>query len=1460
MSFGASTNGIDSSLLRVTLEMSVPDQDEHGVKYLSRPSRDAISGIPIKKRQFVFPRSPSPPPQLQSLPAGHGGISTTENKSFCLKPFCSLEAGGSSPYFISLSHKAPPVGIDVTGDGGKIVSSKYESHSRLDINDWERNTGSIVVERQNGKEEIVSDGELLSLKRTQQLRSSPISPIDDPRAEGTRTDRATLDDTYASLSGRTGLQTALKGSNQKAEIHDKYFIKKGQLEMQDACSSKEEQCDLQVSMERCATNSKTYSAHKSVDRSNWDLNTTMDSWEDSSSDLALKHESDRLGKGLWSCSIQEVCKEPNASYGGSNEPKTLNKVFCLGLSSSSKSGGVLHTSETEASLDLRLKPSFMSESYFTYGTPFPLGKMDSEREMQFLSLSTNLTSFNPDPELASCGAVKHDPYKGCIRLNDMNTEIVGSKQFSFKTVKIEPTEIEHGSRLKIPEVADSVGDTAVKLEPMENGLDGDIEGMGKKNASDIVVNNANLFQSMNRSLEDIVTHSKVLDSLVESSLKDDILQLKSESITLLQSNIISKAEVMQHAVVYSKPVSLSMEPSVYEAKLLNSVEEAPGSTRADVLIKCQDDDAVKDMNSVKDVCKHHPSMGVNLMPENLACEAIEKKVDDAKAEDTSHMGSTLISSATKPVQRSCANFNVLENNQSNNGTSSSILEENGDSDYKPDSSHDADHLNGVNDDIDYEDGEVRDPAALAVNEVSHLRESKKTEDACPLGLVGFPAPSSLYGKNCQTGSPEMFKDPGTVECVSSHDLPLSTLADQQESSSVTGDSGRRKTRKTMRKISRDPSKKKDKGTELMSKSDGDSVLGAGNDDSQGDSNGAKRDIGAHTNASIPSITEAKKDAVIRGHTGRIISLNSVSGLTKPVHKMRLSSNFRSEKSADKSLKRENSYSHFNRDEISNERFRRNGSENNRSWACGKRGLDSIHMRERSESDSLQRGRDKRQPKQLHINRNFEPNCLQDYIDNNSEKSNEKSGGNGSGSNGSWACGKRGLDSMHMRGRGRSDSMHMRGRGGSDSMHMRGRGGSDSLLRCRDEKQPNQLHINRNFEPNFMREHVNENNDFIYSGSINSVKVTKPSASNATNRMTRLASNEQGRDHVQARRRSPCGHEQLPIMRYPATEVSPGRCMLRDASEISYVSQEKMMQQMSDEMVDASLCGHAHSPFERTNRMAIHRERRSLSPMLRRVLPQLPPMCSVMSQDISPHWSSHRASDGYNGEREMVEIRSASPVMLPESMRSSRPHFTEEMLARRQSSPYGERLSDVMMDAVSSRQHDFPRSGKHFARKMAWSDDYFSPKMPRLDADDTRQVSRAYRRSPFFQGQNYELDIDGECTVGRRYNNVHIPVRYRQHGVADDDSKDFHFHAEEGPTRAYRYQYEGNQGFDEGSNPREFKERFRNRLGNAGNRYRHMQEQQQQQQQQHHEGSFEHRGEKSWNNSRFNNFRQKRRRY
>lgn len=890
--------------------MSSLDEEKLGVKLHTGPFRDTFFTVPIKKRHLFFPRSPSPPPETQSLPT------------------IDYETGD------------PPTNLTDKGSHDISEAPKHHDLIRDDCNDRKQ------VE--SGLQDTFSDEKLVSFKGIEGS-SELVSRGDLAMEEENLDSKNNSDEAFASEK--------ISGDSSFEKLHNRGSVRREQLELHDPCLWNKEKLDAHdLQKINVLSGSNTVSTQSSLHRSRWDLNMTMDAWEESPSDSATKNpECDGNGgpgfSSLFGRNRPSACstrEESDASPPKFCEPNNLSNDTFLSLHTSPKSGPRVYNSEAEAYLDLCLKPSFIPKSNFSYKNLFNVGTLDS---LKCLSLSVNPSS-TPETKKYICGAVKSQTHVG---IQERKAET-----FILKPIKSESCEIGEASRIIAPGLVNSASVAAIKEEPVEDRDQSQDHSMAKETRdSHLRSYGHNLLES-----------AKFMDSNAkpDSHMKDGILQTPRECPKQLKCEVDSMVQVMQDADKGSKSISINQSSN-------------EGSEHADLFIKHQSEEG-QNMNLQNESWEDDKT--ANLQEELSISGTLAENAADEKSEAVSRLSLSETDSKTELGAETYLNADVIECIQTCKDLSFPFEEEECDNECDPDSPHAIDGVigavfeKGEVDSRGFEDGELRDEASLRANAGSHLVDAiEKSDDICSRGPDDSAAVSSLpeRGKHLAVESPEMSKDPGTVECVNNADP--SVAADLQESSSVTGDSGRREMGRTTRKMPRD-SLRKDKMSEWKTKFDRDPTIV--NIDKKGDGSGAAENCGGHIESSFPLSSDSKRDAFTGGCSGRIINLNSASSRNmKRIHESSLSSRIEREKSADKSFKRQKYRFGRSRDGDPSVRYHKIGNDKQRGLACGRRRSGSVHMRVKGGSNlSPSRVRDERQLNQFG-GRNFDLNYTRDQM-------------------------------------------------------------------------------------------------------------------------------------------------------------------------------------------------------------------------------------------------------------------------------------------------------------------------------------------------------------------------------------------------------------------------------------------------------------------------------------------------
>ncbi|KAJ6802485.1 uncharacterized protein M6B38_194955 [Iris pallida] len=1121
------------------------------------------------------------------------------------------------------------------------------------------------------------------------------------------------------------------------------------------------------------TELKVDSGHLSLNRSNWDLNTTMDTWEGSKTDFAINHGTSTNGrlelddmhnKGLEFGVKDSLYKGPSGAnlMLGNHSLQTNghdNKLLNLSTVVTAEH------SDSVACLGLQLKPSFLSNACATSAN------LNTIRELPYLSLSvkpTNTVSSHI-PQLA-ISVAKPEPFESDHQDTRKVDETGGPNSLALKNVKSEPCE-GHESTISSASDLKSVCSIILKQEPLALSQGCYKSPEGKSTPVDLVshglscqstnmhqnagtfhdnlpdptckspkckspegrafqmelghgssMQNTEVHQTSGKvddnTLEDICKPLGLDEGKLQSNINDPSTHktgVENMDSQLKQSNDFPLDTVMPNAPeeTASKPLHIAMRPMVSDGNEFNSMKKL-----------CETDNLPPPHEPMVPECKEHTT--ADGMPESVAYN----------------------SSEIARIQNE--NGKVVEINETKDnispGTHARICE----FESKVAVSHDAAgakplHKQCGAGDEDYEDGEVADRALL--NERPHEESDvEQVKDISSVGPVDVPAQKAALAEE-----KEIFMH--NTSDVKGHGIDKCEIAsyyekDVQSFSSAAlhnGDSAKSQPNRIIHKLSKDDIKKH-KDPEREAKSD---IGLSTNKDIKGHqadaNNQQEKPEGSHSmlvefselcKTGSSQADGAAKDVTSTGQHSRIIYLNSASN-----------------KLASERMKCESgrsSSSHIER-----------GSPTDRSF-----NHEKSHSRG-SRDEPSKFGVDRRQ---------------------------------------FYQAGRQVTDFMCNRGRTDERLINLNGDKNTDSNQLLEHG--NRLNGVRFPRRLNDTEIdNAAASDGFNRKIRKRSNDEFQNLSRMPCRG--------------LSSGARGQGMM--------GH-------HPIRDISPGRRIGREVPDFVLAREDNLMRNLPDGMMEPTIPPHLHSQYERSEGIFVRRERQSLSPSQRRgVALNLPANCSKSyprAQQRSPHqWTAPgRCPDGYTGPPELVRCRSPEMVRL-DRMRSlhQRPCFQDEMVVRRRASPpYSGRQSDDVIDMVPpTREHNFPRHLRGSNRNMGRfnlidpreiaEEDYFELPLP-----------------PHEFAEEEEYADDRRCEERR---GPIRSFRQRCAAGDEDDGggggENYRFHVDDGP-RTFRLCPENNEGFPEAGSPRDFNGRFRNRLGNRSGRLRDS-VQEQDDNYRHHEG-------------------------
>lgn len=632
------------------------------------------------------------------------------------------------------------------------------------------------------------------------------------------------------------------------------------------------------------TKNNVDSGNHCLNRSNWDLNTTMDTWEGSSTDSSLKdgtadHDRQDLegkqNKGLELGLGRSLFKD--AILGDHRLRKSDHQ---LKFSNPTPITSVVD-SNTEAPLQLHLKPSSLSNPSLKSGIHGAI------KEIPFLSLAMKPVSSTTSTPLAICRTVKSEPIEG-VQKDIGKVQLGVEKSFEMKSVKSEPSEgqpIFEKARSGHLNLACSRG---VKLEPLEDQY----QGNSRTEGSSFHMGQKSLPQGtqMHENADKDMVLEMASKPQVSNGVSDTCTKRLDTNISSISSDMVDKTrEFVNPPLILENEMSIST--TVTQGS--NGIVTEPSSSVSNSMISDGND-----LNSILEPCAPC-SLPLPILPESLTCsgegrlsvEGVPKR--DFKLDPSNDQHPANLTLTGEGLVKPCGNGNIVEYDEVEDKVevSSEIPEELCDNTCKSGGSPAANgavntvHKLGGKRDEDFEDGEVRDPALNGIVGGSNgISEKQQVNDSNSTSSVGLPVSKPVLGDE-QEVEAESSKD---INAFGSKEEGGGLLEGKVEpgSSAVAApvtDSGEQNPSETICKNPEDQQKNND-GLEKKLKSSG---LGTTTNlsDSQSDSSGSKQQ-----NEGGPKLTRSyfprraehsemesvKKDANDRSNNKKIIYLNSAS--------------------------------------------------------------------------------------------------------------------------------------------------------------------------------------------------------------------------------------------------------------------------------------------------------------------------------------------------------------------------------------------------------------------------------------------------------------------------------------------------------------------------------------------------------------------------------------------------------
>ncbi|XP_030542816.1 uncharacterized protein LOC115749915 isoform X2 [Rhodamnia argentea] len=369
--------------------MPVSESKETGVRSAAPPSINYGAGIPIKKRRFPFVRPPSPPPKEPSLPPPPKEPSPPPHEPSPPPHEPSLPEKIDEQ--LPMGHAASFQGSVPSSSGVVAAPGSEKQYSNI----IEANVGDISV----GEQDSLKEKNDCMDKGTFELSTAVVQEPMSMFASGSsydknRTDKPMKDENlvrHDRMLGRSDLPMALSESchlivegsctKHKLEVDDKSgkSVASSMLEAGVAWQKSEGTCldqdkfenislDLSLTDEKSSPSTGDGKRSNSdapilcANRSNWDLNTTMDAWEDSVSDSVCA-SADSVYGGMNATDGNHDMKPSTHLPGKSLEHKSMGSE-CKGGALSMSSRAIGDNFMSENSLNLGLQPPFLQSDLF----------------------------------------------------------------------------------------------------------------------------------------------------------------------------------------------------------------------------------------------------------------------------------------------------------------------------------------------------------------------------------------------------------------------------------------------------------------------------------------------------------------------------------------------------------------------------------------------------------------------------------------------------------------------------------------------------------------------------------------------------------------------------------------------------------------------------------------------------------------------------------------------------------------------------------------------------------------------------------------------------------------------------------------------------------------------------------------------------------------------------------------
>ncbi|XP_073100451.1 uncharacterized protein [Elaeis guineensis] len=931
--------------------MQNSDDEKLGVNLHGRQDSDLISGIPIKKRPLILAQSPPPPPQTPSSQDGDCG--TPQKNLHCLetKPAVSETDG------------LPASGTDFTikGSSSESISDTNLVPNQEVLSALSHHEEELNMTPSSDKGTCVEDQVAGSTLQLSALKE----PLDLPLSESSGGVFVPFDKSAIhKVIGNTEFQMTLKGPfapSNDVQTSERSLLKLQKLDFCCDHSSAEKQ---QRHQSRCSrAEAKVDSAFPYSNRSNWDLNTTMDAWEGSLNDP--NHETGAYEAGL----VSTFSRESNGTDETLGNSQNLNAE---NLMSSNLSLPINELHDSAVCLNSQCKSVINSEYCTTLGAACPSVRLNSITEMPYPSSLVKPIPPACNSKLATCGAVKAEPCDESSHLDARKVETSYVKAAGCKDAKTELCEY-LGEAMKATGYGDlkSACKAAVKSEPLENQAQQNLGGTAMPQYESECFNKALSLMSQSPVLNTKHDGSELPPGCIPVNVKENVGGATKHSVQTFNPHNYIPCSGGEIAISTSHPQNASGIVN----KCSNMFSEAHISEAEEI----------KSGKKAWETAETKSSGTVEVLAQTGCPDGVRYHSSESSLADELHVGLH-------------GNSKLDEVQEAKIDVSAEIKEESHDNKYKSDSScHDIGTVNIVYKQSgqidDYEDGEVMDMALhCGIEDSCEEGKEQQVNDASnadPIHHldVSIVMPSSVDVQEKRTEKLDKLNNvQGTEEgdvglCNDRNDHGIHKATNAHQFAAVGGvisGSAEKKLIKTMSNNCWDQSKR-NKDPEAKLPNSGSLLVGTIKEGSRGEIVRHPEKISRGSDflrakASVLSKTESDKNGDRIKHVGsnhgRIIDLKSArdglaSGKPKSLADKPLSSLHVREDSIGKLWRQDKSHYWGSREVNCSDRSRKFESEKNYEQFVAKRGSNYKHIR----------SRDRNELRSSHDDRNSEPGLL-----------------------------------------------------------------------------------------------------------------------------------------------------------------------------------------------------------------------------------------------------------------------------------------------------------------------------------------------------------------------------------------------------------------------------------------------------------------------------------------------------